>query len=344
MMRNGQIIAAMLIAFVLVFNVPIAYATTSDDTVSMPTKDSIFKHKYENYTVNYTKVDTVYGPVNVPEDSFKKLGKEKITEKYYEFLKQQDEFKQMDKQLGITKSYTSTNYTVVAPLQVYTELYDILLTDKYYERTWFYQTGYQPTLLYGCISPVSIYHPSGENFRSYHEREIVLNNYMDIIEIVSDQRPNGITNVFACIYDNSFYPVDPSVFYLNIPNSQHPVEYDVILNAMDHSYDIWLVDTGTWQVYFDSYTDSDNFSSYILKYSGSTELEDYSMFAHTFRVETNIVDYYTKVNGYIVQPYNVFNNINNSEETAWVYAYGYKGVGNNYQTFSNHIAGNPDPS
>ncbi|MGA9141610.1 MAG: hypothetical protein WBZ29_15405 [Methanocella sp.] len=345
-MGNMKEFLAILMAFVILLNIPIVNATPLNDEVTKNHPVHAPKaHSLEKHQVNYTKVDTAYGQINVPNETYLKMGKEKIAEKYSEFLKLQEEFKKMDKKLGINRSDNIENFSLTDPLPARMQSQNLLLSDSFtLERVYFDRgsSSWQPMLLYGRLNPTLLENPDGGRyFNSYQEREIYLNNNMDCIEIISDQRYNGETVVWVAIYDNNFnQPVSQSVFDLSIVNVVNPIEYDVILDSEDQSYDIWLVDTVSGSTYFDSYPDTDNFSSFITYYDGSTELHDYSDYVHPYRIRTNFVDYYTKVNGYIVQPYNIFNNINVGTDSPYVYAYGY---GANGQTYSYQAIENPDP-
>ncbi len=344
-MRKLNVYVAIIIALILVFSVPIAYATPI--VKSVPEKSIAHvpvKSSTEHLVVNYSNVDTIYGQVKVPQEAYQTMGKEKITEKYKEYLKLQDEFKKMDKQLGINRSSLANDLSDMTSVQIKSSYStNLLLEDDgskremtYFDRT---NQNWYPTLLWGAIFPTTFSYGE-EIFHSYQEREVYLNNIQDCIEIVCDQIPDR-TWIDILIYDNDYYNhVPESVFNLCIQNS-NPVQYCIILDTEDQSYDIWLLDMMTDEVFLGSYTDNDDFSSYIEYYTGSTEFDDYSLFAHQFNIKTSFIDFYTKVNGNVVQPYNYFNNIYNTADETYVYSSGY---GLDGQTYSFHRAANPNPT
>jgi|AGTN01.2.fsa_nt_gi hypothetical protein len=345
---------AIFIVGVLIFNVPISCALDAtaigSNTIIVDTQHA--KPNLKDIKTNYTKVDTIYGPVNVQTETLKKLGKERITEAYSEFLKQKEEYRKMDEKLGIDKTYAAVNTVSSSQATAQQNAAPLRQGTSFQERCWFLQPStVLVTALYGCVFPGTVSNPNNENFLSYQEREIYLNyvqnDYRDCIEVICQQYPDRSTDVCICIYDNSNYYVDSSIFSLVIHDVSHPIEYDVILNSAYNAYDIWLTDTVTGEYYFGSYTDSDNYSYFISYYSGATELEDYSLgkpTAQQYLVSCTFKDYYAVVGGSVgspVPPYTVFSNIQHDASQPYVYAHGYQSSG---LTYSDLAGGNPDPS
>ncbi len=345
---------AIFIVGVLIFNVPISCALDAtaigSNTIIVDTQHA--KPNLKDIKTNYTKVDTIYGPVNVQTETLKKLGKERIAEAYSEFLKQKEEYRKMDEKLGINKTYAAIN-TVSSP-QATAQQNAAPLGEgaSFYERCWFLPSSTELiTEMTGCVVPGTVSNPNNENFVSYQEREIYLNciknGYQDCIEVICQQYPDGSTDVNVCIYDNSNFYVDFHTFSLVIHDVSHPIEYDVILHGGYNAYDIWLTDTVTDEHYFGRYTDSDDFSYLITCYSGATELEDDRLGqpnAQQYLVSCTFQDYYVVsggLGGSPMLPYTVFGNIQHDASQPYVYAHGYQSSG---ITYSDLAGGNPDPS
>ena len=285
-------------------------------------------------TTTYITIDTPDGELKVADETYKRLGKEKISQNYADYKKLYKELSKNVSRDNSTKAIASASYNPVTQQSTKT-LSEYALT---YERTWFSPTNNQhPTYLYGYINPQVNSNPYGESYVSYHEREIYLNNYQDCVEFISDQRSNGQTYIWVAVYDNNFtQPVSPNLFSLSV-QVQNPVEYIFQITSGDSSYNCWINDIYTGQVYYSNYVDTDNFSSYITYCAGSTELYYISPILWSYTTQTTITDYYTRVGSSLCRTSDVFS-VSNTENQPYVYAHGV--IDTYYRDmYSVHIAG-----
>jgi len=251
--------------------------------------------------ITYVTVETPYGPLQVPEDTLEREGKEKIIATHVEFMKQLEELKKMEKQMGESDRSSNT----VAPTQ----------GGDSQERAWFYRRngGYQPNLLYGRLDPRPLYN-TGQNFCNYHEREIYLSNN-DVVEFISHHWDTGQRNVWVAVHDNCTWI--PS-FQLNFTNIDVPIESYLIINSAESRYDMWLKHTGTGDWRYNNNYDSDDFSNYTSHYAGSTELFNYLPISKTFRIGTDIKDDWTRIGSTWYRPNEIFYFATYSDEKPYV--------------------------
>ncbi|MDD2665993.1 MAG: hypothetical protein PHD13_00565 [Methanocellales archaeon] len=91
--------------------------------------------------ITYVTVETPYGPLQVPEDTLEREGKEKITETHVEFMKQLEELKEMEKQRG--ESDTNRTSNVLAMQSTSTSEYQSMCPPESYKKiTELYEEGW----------------------------------------------------------------------------------------------------------------------------------------------------------------------------------------------------------
>jgi len=255
--------------------------------------------------ITYVPVETPYGPLQVPEDTLEREGKEKIIATHVEFMKQLEELKKIEKQIG--ESDTDRTSNTVAPTTQG--------GDSPQERAWFHRrnVSHQPNLLYGRLDPRPLYN-TGQNFTSYHEREIYLSN-RDAVEFISQHWDTGERNVWVAVWDNWEWQMS---FQLSFTDIDAPIEYYLIINSAESRYDMWLRHTRTGEWRYNNYYDNDDFSNYISYYAGSTELFNYLPLSKTFKIWTDIRDTWTRVGSTWYRPNEIFYFATYSEEKPYV--------------------------
>lgn len=343
-MRKINATVSVFIAFVIVFNFPIVNATKTP--VSEPNIKIITPEFIKNTTIDYIKIDTPAGQINVPQNTFNKEGN-KVIKKYMDFIDLKKEFEKLDQQKNLLMHKQSvanisnlfTTSSITSPLTPLTSIEGL-----WDERSWYYVSGGQsPTLLAGTINPLSYSNPNNaESFLCYSEREIYLGApYYDALEVITAQSNEASwqNKFIIVVYDNG--DSNESIPLLSVNNGAHAFDYCVYTDSSDHTYNVEFADRETGQTFFNYYSDSNNYCDAIIKYAGSTELYDYSAQVHNFFVDNSIVDYYTKVNGYITYPGMVFGTIVNELNRPYVYT---MGTTDGYGTYTTHKAGYPDPS
>jgi len=271
--------------------------------------------------VTYVTIETPYGPLQVPKDFLESEGKEKIIATHVEFMKQLEELKRMEEQMRGSNKKSSDYRMMSMPCHANASDTKDVPSDKWanFVGEWaffFRREGHsEPDLLYGRLDPHPLYN-AGERFFSYQEREIYLNNDNDTIEFISNHLDTGQRDVWVALYDNtSEYPV--SSFQLNFTDVDAPIEYYLIINSAEKKYDLWLKNTGTGDLRYRGYYDSDDPSDYIIHYTGSAELY-YDLLDNEFRVLTDIKDDWTRIGSTWYRPNEIFYFCCYSDEETYV--------------------------
>ncbi|MGA9139597.1 MAG: hypothetical protein WBZ29_05205 [Methanocella sp.] len=323
------------------------------DTIQPNTHIDANNKQKINPVNNYTTIDTQYGKLHIENETLKRLGNDKIMEKFTEFKKLQN-MARKDENLSGKDSYSTISYfnystntlnavpaSGISPLSMIWNL----------ERTYFNDSSAnanRPTLIWGHVEVQPISSGSTQHWDgAYLEREIMLNNY-DCIEFIVQYNgyPANTANLGFCIYDNCMHPGDTLVPYsppVHANNIVH-TSYDYELSINVDSYDMWWSDfiTGDYWVY--NYPDS-TMSNYIYRYYGSAELNCDSIQSN-FRMQTDIKDCYIRIGSYYYYIGDYFTTLDNSEtnklDGAYVYSNSWYDV---YKfTHSRLIIANPDPT
>ncbi len=184
------------------------------------------------------------------------------------------------------------------------------------ERAYFFrrQSSQQPDLLYGLVDPRPPYNTGQTGFTSYHEREIALSANGDFIEFISHHLDTGQRNVWTAVFDNNSWILP---FDLSFQNINVPIESYLIIDSANKRYQMWLKHTGTGEWRYGEYYDTDDFSTHITFYTGSTELF-YDGLSKVFRLWTDIRDDWTRVGGTWYRPNEIFYFSHYPEEKPYV--------------------------
>jgi hypothetical protein len=82
--------------------------------------------------------------------------------------------------------------------------YTILWDESYSERVWLQRNSSYNVIYITGIVDLVMNQNSGTVFWSYHEREIYLDGYGDVLEVISDHRTNGEVHIWVSIFDNMY--------------------------------------------------------------------------------------------------------------------------------------------
>lgn len=188
----NNILVTSLTILTLLFYVPQACmvpVSENGDTIQPNTHIDANNKQKINPVNNYTTIDTQYGKLHIENETLKRLGNDKIMEKFTEFKKLQN-MARKDENLSGKDSYSTISYfnystntlnavpaSGISPLSMIWNL----------ERTYFNDSSAnanRPTLIWGHVEVQPISSGSTQHWDgAYLEREIMLNNY-DCIEFI----------------------------------------------------------------------------------------------------------------------------------------------------------------
>lgn len=258
--------------------------------------------------VKWITVKTPYGLIQTPAGTLERLGKENFMNIQKKFFTAFREIK--EKESGVKNIETKKLDSYRLPVTTVTVKSSTFVGEwaSFYRK----DNSQKPYWISGKIDPAPPYN-TGQSFTSYHEREVYLGyGTGDAVEFISHHLQDGKRNIWVAVYDDDKWMTN---FTLYIQNVSDPVEYYFYIDETGRKYHMWLV-YGEIKRY-NYYDDSDDFSSYINCFMGSTELY-YDSLSKAFDLFTEIQDDWTKIGDKWYRPAEIFEFTQYSEEKPYV--------------------------